>query len=201
MMAKTIILRRDAKNTLKKLRIRNPLRAKKYALSGKIDQFRRMHSVILLTGGNMGDRVSRLVQARKEIEKQIGPVEKASALYETAAWGNTGQPSFLNQVLRAETTLSPEEVLEGVLRIETSMGRVRTEKWGPREIDIDILFYDMEVVNRKNLTIPHPEIPHRRFVLEPLAEITPHLVHPVLGVDMETLLKQTTDSLPVRRLM
>jgi 2-amino-4-hydroxy-6-hydroxymethyldihydropteridine diphosphokinase len=201
MTAKTIMPRRDAKNILKKLRMGDPLRVKKYALSAKIDQFRCMHSVILLTGGNMGDRASRLARAREQIEKKIGPVAVASALYETAAWGNTGQPPFLNQVLQAQTTLSPEEVLEKILGIETFMGRVRTEKWGPREIDIDILFYGTTVVNGENLTIPHPEIPNRRFVLEPLAEIVPRLVHPVLGVDMKTLLERTADSLPVRRLM
>jgi 2-amino-4-hydroxy-6-hydroxymethyldihydropteridine diphosphokinase len=160
-----------------------------------------MHSVILLTGGNLGDRVTRLARARKEIEDKIGPVGEASALYETAAWGNTGQPSFLNQVLRVGTRLSPGQVLAEVLGIETAMGRMRAEKWGPREIDIDILFYDTQVVNTENLTIPHPEIPNRRFVLEPLAEIAPRLVHPVLGVDMETLLERTGDTLPVRRLM
>lgn len=159
-----------------------------------------MHSVILLTGGNIGDRASQLTRARKEIEHKIGPVGKASALYETAAWGNTGQPSFLNQVLRVETVLYPGQVLAEVLGIETAMGRMRAEKWGPREIDIDILFYDTEVINSENLTIPHPEIPNRRFVLEPLAEIAPRLVHPVLGVDMETLLGRTGDTLPVRRL-
>ena len=148
----------------------------------------------------MGDRASRLAEARKQIEKQIGPVAGASALYETAAWGNTGQPAFLNQVLQVRTSLAPELVLEQALEIDRVLGRVRTEKWGPREIDIDILFYDREVIDRDNLKIPHPEIPNRRFVLEPLAELLPRLVHPVLGVDMETLLRRTADALPVRRL-
>ena len=172
---------------------------KKYALSGKIDQFSAMHSVILLTGGNTGDRLNHLAQARERIAADIGPVTDASALYETAAWGNTGQPPFLNQVLKVETHLSPLDVLQGVLRIETAMGRIRTEKWGPREIDIDILFYDAEIVNSPDLTIPHPEIPNRRFVLEPLAEIAAGLVHPVLRVDVATLLARTGDTLEVRK--
>ena len=169
-------------------------------LSPKFGQFRGMHRVILLTGGNLGDRLSRLSEARTLITETIGHIDLSSGIYETAAWGNTGQPAFLNQVLLVETSLSPEDLLKAVLSIELAMGRVRSEKWGPREIDIDILFYGEEIIHMPHLQIPHPEIPNRRFVLEPLAEIAPALVHPVLKVNMETLLRNTSDLLEVKRL-
>jgi 2-amino-4-hydroxy-6-hydroxymethyldihydropteridine diphosphokinase len=159
-----------------------------------------MYDVILLTGGNLGDRLTMLAGAREQIEKNVGPVRKASAVYETAPWGNTGQPAFLNQALAVETDLSPAAVLERILSIETGLGRKRDQKWGPRSIDIDILFYGSEVVEEKNLRIPHPEIPNRRFVLEPLREIAPEMVHPVLRQTIEALLEQTSDASEVKRL-
>lgn len=159
-----------------------------------------MSEVILLTGGNLGDRQAMLALAREQVARTVGLVKKSSALYETAAWGNTDQPAFLNQVLVVETALSPESVLEQVLAIEKGLGRKRTDKWGPRSLDIDILFYDAMVMATAQLTIPHPEIPHRRFVLEPLAEIAPDMVHPMLGISIRDLLAQTGDGLAVRRL-
>lgn len=159
-----------------------------------------MNEVILLTGGNLGDRLTTLTAARTQITLRVGRITKASSIYETAAWGNPDQPPFLNQVLVAETTLSPQEVLEQILSIEIELGRKRIEKWGPRAIDIDILFYDSAVVETNNLRIPHPEIPNRRFVLAPLAEVVPGLIHPVLGMNVSELLARTPDTLEVRRL-
>lgn len=159
-----------------------------------------MERIFLLTGGNVGDRLATLGEAREGIAQAIGPIVQASGLYETAAWGQTEQPDFLNQVLEVETLLSPREVLNQIQLMEAALGRVKTSKWGPRLIDIDILFYGTAVVSEPDLHIPHPEIPTRRFVLEPLVEIAPDWVHPVLKVDVQTLLARTSDDLPVRRL-
>lgn len=158
-----------------------------------------MNDVILLTGGNMGDRSSNLTAARDRLVGALGPLRAASSVYATAPWGVTDQPDFLNQVLIVSTSQSPQAVLAALLSIEESLGRVRTAKWGPRPIDIDILFYGGAVVDTPELTIPHPEIPNRRFVLEPLAEVAPDLVHPVLGVTVRELLAQTPDNSAVKR--
>lgn len=159
-----------------------------------------MNDVILLTGGNMGDRSSNLTAARNRLVGALGPLRAASSIYATAPWGVTDQPDFLNQVLIISTSRSPREVLSSLLTIEESLGRVRTAKWGPRPIDIDILFYGDAVVDTPELTVPHPEIPHRRFVLEPLAEVAPDFIHPVLGVSVRELLAQTPDNSAVTRL-
>ncbi|GAB3532007.1 2-amino-4-hydroxy-6-hydroxymethyldihydropteridine diphosphokinase [Pontibacter brevis] len=157
-----------------------------------------MPELYLLLGGNLGDRVSYLTEARKSIATVIGSITNSSKLYETAAWGKTDQPSFLNQVLAVQTDLRPEQVLLKINTIEQELGRVRLEHWGARVIDIDILFYDQHVVQSQRLTIPHPQLHLRRFTLMPLAEIAPRLVHPVLGKAAEDLLKECPDTLEVR---
>jgi 2-amino-4-hydroxy-6-hydroxymethyldihydropteridine diphosphokinase len=159
-----------------------------------------MNGVILLTGSNLGDRRALLQEALERITQSIGPLVRVSGIYETEAWGIRDQGPFLNQVLEVQTVLSPEAVLENLLCIEDSLGRRRREKWGPREIDIDILFYRDRIIEREDLRVPHPEIPNRRFVLEPLHEIAPGLVHPLLGLTVAELLARTQDSLTVRRL-
>jgi 2-amino-4-hydroxy-6-hydroxymethyldihydropteridine diphosphokinase len=159
-----------------------------------------MSEVILLTGGNLGDRQAMLDSAREQIARNVGPLKRTSGLYETDAWGNTDQPAFLNQVLVVDTALTPEAVLEQVLAIESGLGRKRMDKWGPRSLDIDILFYEATIMVTERLQIPHPEIPRRRFVLEPLAEVAPGMIHPVLGISIRDLLAQTRDTLAVRRL-
>jgi 2-amino-4-hydroxy-6-hydroxymethyldihydropteridine diphosphokinase len=121
-------------------------------------------------------------------------------LYETAAWGLTDQPPFLNQALKVETLLPPEAVLEKITAIEQQMGRVRDQKWGPRLIDIDLLYYGSLIIHEENLVVPHPEIAQRRFVLEPLMDIAPDWLHPELNLSTRQLLEQTPDKLPVRRL-
>ncbi|OQB59312.1 MAG: Bifunctional folate synthesis protein [Bacteroidetes bacterium ADurb.Bin141] len=158
------------------------------------------NSAILLTGSNMGNRLHHLQQAAKSIAFEIGKVEKHSAVYETSAWGNTQQPAFLNQALLIETKLSPDELLTKILHIETSMGRERKVRWESRIIDIDILFYGSEISQNKYLTIPHPEIPNRRFVLEPLNEIVPDLIHPQLNKTIRQLLNECNDLLAVTKL-
>lgn len=160
-----------------------------------------MNNVYLLTGGNIGDRVLNLNNAREQIEKQVGIVLKQSVVYETAAWGVTNQNSFLNQVLLVQTSLPPEELLQTLLHIEQQLGRKRIEKMGPRTIDIDILFYNSEIISSPHLTIPHPQIANRRFVLTPLNEIAPGFVHPVLQKTITQLLKICPDQLEVKKIV
>lgn len=157
------------------------------------------HKAYLLTGGNLGDRVSNLSRARELIGLHAGRVEAVSSLYETAAWGKEDQPPFLNQALVIDTELSPRRLLRRLLKLEKQMGRIREEKYGPRLIDIDILLYDQEVHQYPLLTLPHPALPQRRFALMPLAEIVPGLMHPVLKLSIRELLAQCTDPLPVKK--
>lgn len=157
-----------------------------------------MPKVYLLLGGNLGNRTLYLQQARESINQRVGSIAQTSKVYETAAWGKTDQPTFLNQVLEVETMLSPEEVLQRINHIEQELGRVRQEHWGARVIDIDILFYDELVLQTQRLTIPHPQLHLRRFTLMPLAEIAPDLVHPVLGQRIHVLLENCPDALEVK---
>ena len=157
-----------------------------------------MNKAFLLTGGNLGDRLKNLDQASQLLEKYCGGIIKRSSVYETAAWGKTNQSNFLNQVLEIETALTPELLINEILKIEHLMGRERTEKYGPRSIDIDILFFNQKIINEEGLIIPHPELQNRRFVLIPLAEIAPNLYHPILKKNIVQLLKDCKDDLEVR---
>lgn len=158
-----------------------------------------MNTAYLLTGGNMGEREMYLQQAIKLVEECAGRVQTLSSIYETAPWGKTDQPAFLNQVLCIETILNPEDLLIVLLDIERKIGRQRHEKMGPRIIDIDILFYNNLVLETENLIIPHPQIAFRRFVLTPIMEIAPGFVHPVLKKSITTLLENCPDTLPVSK--
>lgn len=159
-----------------------------------------MNVAYLLIGGNMGDRKTILQNACAAINIACGGVIKKSSLYETAAWGSVHQPAFLNQALVIQTNNSAENLLTCLLGVEENLGRVRTEKYGPRTIDIDILFFNDVHIQLPHLQIPHPQIAARRFVLEPLAEIAPSLMHPVLQQTIRQLLKNCTDSLPVHKI-
>jgi 2-amino-4-hydroxy-6-hydroxymethyldihydropteridine diphosphokinase len=159
-----------------------------------------MIDVYLLLGSNLGDRHLFLNKAIKCIEDDIAPVIKTSSVYETQSWGKTDAPDYLNQVLLLQTDMPPQAVLKKVLDIENILGRHREEKWGPRTIDIDILFYGHEVINGPGLNIPHPQMHSRRFTLEPLAEIAPNLLHPVFNKNILALKNQLKDSLIVKKL-
>ncbi len=159
-----------------------------------------MNSVYLLIGGNLGNRIENLVVVRSFIENDIGKIIKASSVYETAAWGIAEQPKFLNQVLLIKTKLTARKMMQVILSIENKMGRIRSQKNASRIIDIDILFFNDEVINHSNLTIPHPEIQNRRFVLVPLNEITSGLIHPVFKQSIKNLLSTTNDKLGVKPL-
>ena len=159
-----------------------------------------MNKTYLLTGGNEGDRYLNLQQARANIELICGQLLLISSLYETAAWGKTDQADFLNQVLLVNTVLSPRSLLDAIFSIEEKGGRKRTIKNAPRTIDIDILFYNGLVLEESGLTIPHPRIADRRFVLEPLNEISPQFVHPVFGKTIHELLLECKDELAVKKI-
>lgn len=158
-----------------------------------------MNKVYLLIGGNMGNRAEQLQKAVELIGQRIGTVLKQSSLYETAAWGKTDQAAFLNQALLVSTSLEPLPLLQTILGTELEMGRARLEKNGPRTIDIDIIFYNDAIINEPELIVPHPAMSQRRFVLTPLAELSPQLQHPVLKKDMQQLLSECTDLLPVHK--
>ncbi|WP_448588641.1 2-amino-4-hydroxy-6-hydroxymethyldihydropteridine diphosphokinase [Thermocrinis sp.] len=129
-------------------------------------------------GSNVGDRIGYMLKALEFIEG-FGKILKCSTIYESEPWGVRGQPSFLNSVLMVETSLSPVRLLYRVKETEVLIGRKEREKWGPREIDIDVLLYEDHVVMLSFLRIPHPHITERDFVLIPLLEIAPDLVHPL----------------------
>jgi 2-amino-4-hydroxy-6-hydroxymethyldihydropteridine diphosphokinase len=134
--------------------------------------------VYIALGSNLGDRAEHLQQAREHIEGPDLHVLRASSIYETAPRDMTDQPWFLNQVIECETDLFPRQLLERLQKIERTMGRKRRIAKGPREIDLDILFYGDAVIKAPELDIPHPRMTERRFVLEPLSELIPDKKHP-----------------------
>lgn len=158
-----------------------------------------MNKAFLLTGGNMGEREQNLLAAIEHINQHCGLITNSSSLYETAAWGNTEQPAFLNQALELQTELTARQLMRRILKVEKLMGRVRKEKYGPRLIDIDILLYADEIHNYKLLKLPHPEMQNRRFALLPLAEIAPDIIHPVLQKTITELLAVCKDELEVKK--
>lgn len=158
------------------------------------------NGIYLLLGGNLGDVSNTFKTAKHLLISNNVNVVKNSSLYKTAAWGNTAQPDFLNQVLQVETSLHPDALLKLILEIEHQIGRKRKEKWGPRVIDIDILYYNQEIIRQANLQIPHPEIENRKFALLPLSEIAGDFIHPENKKSQQWLLAHSKDNLPVIKL-
>jgi 2-amino-4-hydroxy-6-hydroxymethyldihydropteridine diphosphokinase len=138
------------------------------------------HIVYLALGSNLGNRVENLKEAVAALSPQMD-VKAKSQVYETPPWGYEDQPRFLNQVLKVQTYLQPEPLLKHIKRLEVALGRKASFRNGPRLIDIDLLFYDDVVLNTPLLTLPHPHMHERGFVLLPLMDIAPDLVHPVKG--------------------
>lgn len=151
----------------------------------------------ILTGSNLGERDKQLACAAHLLNQKIGEPIKKSAIYETAAWGNTNQPAFLNQVLVYETHLNGNELLNIMLNAEKEMGRVRSQKWAERTIDIDLLFLGNQIIAEEHLKVPHPLMHKRKFTLIPLLEVAPYLIHPILGKNIEELLEHCDDTLEV----
>ena len=158
-----------------------------------------MNNVYLLIGGNIGDRLGYLQQACNQITNKIGEIIKCSSMYETAPWGNQHQSNFLNQVLLVKTPLEPSLLLQTILSIEEGMGRIRTFENQPRTIDIDILYFNDVKENSNVLTIPHPRIFSRKFVLVPMHEIAPEHIDPVHQKSIEQLLNECKDVLEVNK--
>ncbi len=155
-----------------------------------------MNRVFLHIGSNQGDRLRNLKLAASELKATVGPILQFSRIFETAAWGVRDQPDFLNQALELETALDPLGLLDTVLGIELEMGRVRIQKWGQRLIDIDVLYYGDVIWESDQLTLPHPHLHERNFVLAPLLDIAPELVHPRLKKTTRELKALCNDALP-----
>lgn len=159
-----------------------------------------MAKAIIITGGNVGDVKDTLRRAQQAINQELGIILRCSHSYESKAWGFTSSENFYNQAIILDTDFAPEELLDKVLEIEQQLGRDREEearikaqtgeRFAPRKIDIDILFYDDEVIDTPRLTVPHPLIQDRDFVLRPLNEIVPDKVHPVLRKTIHTLFEE-----------
>ena len=147
-----------------------------------------MNIVYIAFGSNIGDRGAAIEEALNLIEQNEMKIVKRSKIYETEPYGYVDQPSFLNGAVEVETNLSCRDVLERLLSIENQIGRVREFKWGPRIIDLDIIFYNNEIYDEEDLKVPHPDMQSRDFVLKPLNDLCPDYVHPILGNTIRELL-------------
>ena len=155
----------------------------------------KTYDVFLGLGSNLGERQKYLDQAAKGLGRVARTkVVWASGVYETGPYGKQDQPNFLNAAVEVETELSLSELFDEVKGIEKRLGRTSTERWGPREIDIDILVYDGLVFEDERIKVPHPELENRRFVLIPLREIAPDLVHPISGMTISELATACRDT-------
>jgi 2-amino-4-hydroxy-6-hydroxymethyldihydropteridine diphosphokinase len=161
-----------------------------------------MNEVYLCLGGNLGNCLATFGQVCVLIERTVGKVTGQSLLYQSQAWGVEGVPDFLNQVIKVETKISAEELLIFLLEMEKKLGRERTETttYQSRLIDIDILFFNKKIIKTKTLEIPHPRLHLRKFVLEPLNEIAPNFIHPVLNRSISELLALCPDTGQVKKL-
>jgi 2-amino-4-hydroxy-6-hydroxymethyldihydropteridine diphosphokinase len=159
-----------------------------------------MKKAFLGLGSNLGNREENLQKAKISIEESIGSIVSASSVYETEPWGFKSDNEFLNMVICVETGLSPSGLLGRILMIESQLGRIRYKtEYSSRNIDIDILLYNNEIVDEAALKIPHPEMQDRKFVLIPICEIAPELIHPVLNKSIKSLLKSCKDNRSVRK--
>jgi 2-amino-4-hydroxy-6-hydroxymethyldihydropteridine diphosphokinase len=159
------------------------------------------HTAFIAIGSNLGTPKENCIEAIDIISSNPDiKITSKSSFYQTAPVGNTEQDWFINSVIKISTKLNPDILLSALLKIESKMGRIRKEKWGPRIIDLDILFYDNLVIKKKDLTLPHPEIQKRNFVLQPLNEIGENFIHPTLQKRISTLLKESKDNSVIKKI-
>jgi 2-amino-4-hydroxy-6-hydroxymethyldihydropteridine diphosphokinase len=148
-----------------------------------------MNTAYISFGSNIGDRQKAIEDAFSMLEKKEIKIVKKSNIYETAPYGYVDQPPFINGALEVQTSLNCRELLKELLSIEKDIGRVRKFKWGPRIIDLDIIFFNDEIYDEEDLKIPHPDMQNREFVLKPLNDICPNFIHPVLHKKVSQLLE------------
>lgn len=149
-----------------------------------------MNKVYIAFGSNLGDSMKIIDKALNLIENNGMNIIKKSKIYETKPYGYTNQPNFINGVILVDTEMGCRKILEKLLSIEEELGRVREIHWGPRVIDLDIIFYNNEIYNEENLIVPHPDMQNRDFVLKPMNDICPEYVHPILLRSIGELLKE-----------
>lgn len=153
-----------------------------------------MNSVFLQLGSNLGERSQLLIDATVLLLERVGMIVEKSKIYESTPWRVDGQENYLNQAIELSTKYSAERVLKIVLEIENELGRVRAEKWGERLIDIDIIFFNDEIIETSDLCVPHKHMHERNFVLEPLNEIASTFIHPKYNKTVAELLKDSKDT-------
>jgi 2-amino-4-hydroxy-6-hydroxymethyldihydropteridine diphosphokinase len=145
---------------------------------------------IIAMGSNMGDRQGYLEAAQAAIEERVGHIAARSSVMETKAYGYTDQDDFLNMAVEVETEMEPHAMLRELLAIEADLDRVRLIHWGPRTIDLDVIYCEDRIINDEELKVPHPDLVNREFVLRPVSEIAPELVDPLRGKKVEELLAE-----------
>lgn len=146
-----------------------------------------MHTAYVAFGSNIGEKENYIKRALEKIEERKIKIIKVSPIYETEPYGVLDQDSFLNGVVKIETNLTSENLIKELLLIEEQLDRVRERRWGPRTIDLDIIFYDDLIINKNNLIIPHKDMENREFVLKPLCDIDKNFIHPVLKKSVKQL--------------
>lgn len=161
----------------------------------------KLHTAYLLLGSNVGNRQVHFQHALEKIQSMAGVISKASSIYETQPWGVTDQDDYLNMAVEINTSYSPEELFKHLKAIEKGEGRTDATQYAPRTLDIDILFYNDLVFESEHLIIPHPRLHLRRFVLKPLEEIAPSIIHPMLKKSVKELLMECEDDKNVRRIL
>ena len=166
-----------------------------YKLAGK-----KLSKIYLSLGSNIGDKFRFITDAIKHIERSVGSVILISPCYETEAWGPMAQEKFVNCVIEIESALSPNKLLKQLLQIEQSLGRERQVRYGPRTIDLDILLLGNRIIKQKKLCVPHPFLQERKFVLIPLCDLAPYLIHPVYDKTIAHLLAECKDEGNVNKL-
>lgn len=160
----------------------------------------KQHQATILLGTNIGDKRKNLKDAILLLKQHCGPVTNESSIYESEAWGKEDQDSFYNKIIIIKTLFPPIYLMKIILELEKKMGRIRKEKWGPRLIDMDLLFYENKIIHSTTLELPHPEISKRNFTLLPLVEINPSFFHPVLKCTVMELLSKSKDKLTAIRI-